>query len=356
MKLTTRYLGLTLKHPFMPGASPLVDCMDTVLRLEDAGAAAIVMHSLFEEQVTRAHHGHEQLLALSPSSAEASSYFPGADGYALGPDRYLEQLRLIKRRVGVPVIGSLNGTTAEGWLAYGRLIERAGADALELNFYHVATDLLEDASSVERRVVDIVAVLKESLAIPIAVKLSPFYSALPHLAAQLDGIGADGLVLFNRFYQPDIDPLTLEAVPQLHLSESSELLLRLRWLAVLYGRLRGSLAVSGGVQEPIDAVKAIMAGAGGVQVVSALLKRGPAYLRQIVTGFERWAEEHEYDSLEQMCGCMSLSRCPDPAAFERGTYLRILQSWHRAPTAPALLPQETRHDHAQEHPRRDRLQ
>ena len=173
------------------------------------------------------------------------------------------------------MIGSLNGTTAEGWLEFARLIERAGADALELNFYHVATDPFEDARSVERRVVDIVAVLKESIAIPIAVKLSPFYSALPHLAAQLDRIGADGLVLFNRFYQPDIDPLTLETVPQLHLSDSSELLLRLRWLAILDGRLRGSLAVSGGVHEPIDAVKAIMAGADGVQIVSALLKRGP---------------------------------------------------------------------------------
>ena len=283
---------------------------------------------------------------MSPASAEASSYFPGGDGYALAPDRYLEQLSLIKRRVGVPVIGSLNGTTAEGWLEFARLIERAGADALELNFYHVATDLLEDAASVQRRVVDIVAVLKESIAIPIAVKLSPFYSSLPHLAAQLDRIGADGLILFNRFYQPDIDPLTLETVPRLHLSDSSELLLRLRWLAILYGRLRGSLAVSGGVHEPIDAVKAIMAGAGGVQIVSALLTRGPAYLRQIVTGFEQWADEHEYESLDQMRGSMSLSHCPDPASFERGNYLRVLQSWHRAPTAPGLFPQETRHDSA----------
>ena len=307
MKLTTRYLGLTLAHPFMPGASPLVDDIDTVMQLEDAGASAIVMHSLFEEQISRERFRREHLLAVSPSSAEASSYVPGADAYSLGPDRYLEQLSLIKRRVSVPVIGSLNGTTAEGWLAYARLIERAGADALELNFYHVATDLLEDGASVERRVVDIVAVLKESIGIPIAVKLSPFYSSLPHLASQLDRIGADGLVLFNRFYQPDIDPLTLKAIPQLHLSDSFELLLRLRWLAILYGRLRVSLAVSGGVHEPIDAVKAIMAGAGGVQIVSALLKRGPAYLRQIVTGFERWADEHEYESLDQMRGCMSLA-------------------------------------------------
>jgi dihydroorotate dehydrogenase (fumarate) len=216
----------------------------------------------------------------------------------------------------------------------------------------VATDLLEDAWSVERRVVDIVAVLKESIAIPIAVKLSPFYSSLPHLAAQLDRIGADGLILFNRFYQPDIDPLTLETVPQLHLSDSSELLLRLRWLAILYGRLRGSLAVSGGVHEPIDAVKAIMAGATGVQVVSALLKRGPAHLRQLVSGFEAWADEHEYESLDQMRGSMSLARCPDPAAFERGNYVRILQSWPRAASVPGLFPQETRRDSAQTDSRR----
>ena len=352
MNLTTRYLGLTLAHPFMPGASPLVDQIDTVLQLEDAGASAIVMHSLFEEQVTQERFGRERLLASSPAAAEATSYLPDGGEYALGPDRYLEQLSLIKRRVSVPVIGSLNGTTAEGWLAYARLIERAGADALELNFYHVATNLLEDAASVERRVVDIVAVLKESLAIPIAVKLSPFYSALPHLAAQLDRIGADGLVLFNRFYQPDIDPLTLETVPQLHLSDSSELLLRLRWLAILYGRLRVSLAVSGGVHEPIDAVKAIMAGADGVQIVSALLQRGPAYLRQIISGFERWADEHEYESLDQMRGSMSLARCPDPASFERGNYVRILQSWQRAPEAPVPFSQGTRHDSAHADSRR----
>ncbi len=351
MKLTTRYLGLTLAHPFMPGASPLVDNIDTVLQLEDAGASAIVMHSLFEEQILGERYDQDRLRAQSPSSAEASSYFPGGDTYALGPDRYLEQLSLIKCRVGVPVIGSLNGTTAEGWLEFARLIERAGADALELNFYHVATDRFEDALSVERRVIDIVAVLKESIAIPLAVKLSPFYSSLPHLVAQLDQIGADGLILFNRFYQPDIDPITLETVPQLHLSDSSELLLRLRWLAILYGRLRGSLAVSGGVHEPIDAVKAIMAGADGVQIVSALLTRGPAYLGQILTGFQQWADEHEYESLDQMRGSMSLARCPDPASFERGNYVRILQSWHPAPIASGLFPRETRHDSAPTDPR-----
>jgi dihydroorotate dehydrogenase (fumarate) len=298
MDLTTRYLGLDLAHPFMPGASPLDD-PDMVLRLEDAGASAIVMHSLFEEEI--------------------------AD-YALATDRYLEQLLRIKRRVRVPVIASLNGTTAAGWLRYATLIQRGGADALELNFYHVATDLLEDAASVERRVVDIVAVLKESIAIPLAVKLSPFYSALPHLAAQLDRIGVDGLVLFNRFYQPDIDPDRREPVPHLRYSDSSELLLRLRWIAILAGRLRASLALTGGVHEPIDAVKAVMAGADAVQLVSALMKRGPRALTTIRDEFARWADDHGFASVRELRGCASLARCSQPAAFERGNYVEVLRS------------------------------
>src|SRR5450759_28762 len=267
MDLTTRYLGLELANPFMPGASPLVDDLDVVLRLEDAGASAIVMHSLFEEQIVSERSG--LVRAYAESSAEAQSYFPAAAEYALGPERYLAHLARIKKRVHVPVIASLNGTTAEGWLEYARLIESAGADALELNFYHVATDLREDGATVERRVMDIVAVLKESVTIPLAVKLSPFYSSLPNLVWQLSRLGAAGVILANRFYQPDIDPETLETVPKLHLSDSSELLLRLRWLAVLFGRTPVSIAASGGVQEPIGAVKASMAGADGVQIVSA---------------------------------------------------------------------------------------
>jgi dihydroorotate dehydrogenase (fumarate) len=302
MDLSTRYLGLDLAHPFMPGASPLDEDLDMVLRLEDAGAAAIVMHSLFEEEiVTR----------------------------GLAPDRYLEQLLRIKRRVHIPVIASLNGTTAEGWLQYARLIERAGADALELNFYHVATDLSEDAAAIERRVVDIVAVLKESIVIPLAVKLSPFYSSLPHLAAQLDRIGADGLVLFNRFYQPDIDPERGETIPHLHYSDSSELLLRLHWIAILSGRVKASLALSGGVHEPIDAVKAVMAGAHGVQLVSALMKGGPGRLTQVRDGFTRWADEHEYESIGEMRGSVSLARCPNRRSFERGNYLHLLRAGQR---------------------------
>jgi dihydroorotate dehydrogenase (fumarate) len=301
MDLATRYLGLDLAHPFMPGASPLTDDLDVVLRLEDAGAAAIVMHSLFEEEVVR---------------------------YDLTPDRYLDQIRQIKRRVAVPVIASLNGTTTDGWLRYASMIERAGADALELNFYFVATDLDETAAAVERRVLDIVAVLKESIVIPLAVKLSPFYSALPHLAAQLDRIGANGLVLFNRFYEPDIDAATLAPVLSLDLSDSSELPLRLRWTAILHRRVRASLAITGGVHEPADAVKAVLAGADVVQSVSALLRSGPEHLRNLRIGFERWAEQHGYASIGDMRGRVSLANCGDPASFVRGNYVRLLQAQH----------------------------
>lgn len=336
MDLSTRYLGLDLAHPFVPGASPLAVDLDMVRRLEDAGAAAIVMHSLFEEQIVQEREGlTHDLGSHANSSAEASSYFPEATDYPLGPDRYLEQLARIKHRVGVPVIASLNGTTPEGWLQYARLLQQAGADALELNFYHVATYLYEDGASVERRVVDIVAALKESIRIPLAVKLSPFYAALPHLAWQLDRLGADGLVLFNRFYQPDIDPETLDTIPKLHLSDSSELLLRLRWTAILSGRIKASLAISGGVHEPLDAVKAIMAGADCVQIVSALLRHGPSALTRVKRGFEEWADLHEYDSVRQMRGSMGLSRCPNPEAFERGNYVKTLHSWHR-PEPPAV--------------------
>jgi len=300
MDLRTRYLGLMLANPFMPGASPL-DEPEMALRLEDAGAAAIVMHSLFEEEIAE---------------------------YGPATERYLRQLQRIKRRADVPVIASLNGTTAAGWLNYAMHIQRGGADALELNFYHVATDPTEDAAAVERRVLDIVAVLKESSTIPLAVKLSPFYSALPHLATQLDRIGVDGLVLFNRFYQPDIDPERRVPLPRLQYSDSSELLLRLRWIAILSGRVRASLAVTGGVHEPLDAVKAVMAGANGVQLVSALMIGGPRVLTTIRDGFARWGDEHGVASIDELRGCASLARCAHPDAFERGNYVRLLRAAH----------------------------
>jgi dihydroorotate dehydrogenase (fumarate) len=329
MDLSTTYLGLKLPHPLMPGASPLVDDLDVVRRLEDAGAAALVMHSLFEEQIVIDQVASVRHLdAHGDSFAEALSYFPRPDEFRLGPDEYLEQIRKIKASVDLPVIGSLNGTSPGGWLRYARLITEAGADALELNVYFLATDDREDSIQVETRVVDIVGAVKETVKVPVAVKLSPFYSSLPSLAAKLEAAGADGLVLFNRFYQPDIDVELLETSRTLHLSDSSELLLRLRWLGILSGRTRGSLAVSGGVHNALDAVKAVMAGAHAVQMVSALLQRGPQHLRQILQDLSIWLSEHDYESLAEMHGSMSLKRCPDPEAYERANYMHILQGWH----------------------------
>ncbi len=328
MDLSTRYLGFDLPHPLMPGASPLVDNLDGVRRLEDAGAAAIVLHSLFEEQIRQDRRNAERAMETGADSfAEALTYFPGLDHFALGPEAYLEQVRKIKAAVKVPVIASLNGVSAEGWADYARLIEQAGADALELNVYFLATRFDESAEIIEDRVVAIARQVKQSVGIPVALKLSPFFSALSGLVRRLETTGIDGLVLFNRFYQPDIDIEALEVRAQIELSTSSELLLRLRWLAILSGQVRPSLACSGGVHTVADAVKAIMAGANAVQVVSLLLKQGPGALTQLRDGLSRWLEDHEYESLAQMQGSMNLSRCPNPAAFERGNYMAVLQSW-----------------------------
>jgi dihydroorotate dehydrogenase (fumarate) len=334
MDLATRYLGFELPHPLMPGASPMVDDLDLVRRLEDAGAAAIVMHSLFEEQIV---HQQEASVAFTDvpaqSFAEALSYLPEPVEYNLGPDEYLEQIHRIKAAVDVPLIASLNGTTDGAWLQYGALIEEAGADALEMNVYQVATSLDLPAQALEHRIVDIAGRMKRELSIPIALKLSPFFTALGHLASRLDAAGADALVLFNRFYQADIDIEELEVERSLRLSDSSELLVRLRWLAILSGRVRPDLAVTGGVHAVEDVVKSVMCGAHAVQLVSSLLRHGPERLGELRVELCRWLEEHEYDSLGQMRGSMALARCPDPAAFERADYIGVLQSWRR-PTSP----------------------
>jgi len=328
MDLSTTYLGLKLPHPVMPGASPMVDHLDLVKRLEDAGAAAITMHSLFEEQITREQQGmvyHMEL--LDHGNAEALSYFPQAGEFRLGPYQYLEQVRLVKQTVALPVIASLNGTTSEGWLEYAKLIEQAGANALELNVYHVAADPGESGDAVEQRVIDIVREVKASVTVPVAVKLSPFYSSVAHLAARLDAAGVDGLVLFNRFYQPDIDLQDLAITSQLSLSRSQDLLLRLRWIAILYGRLKATMAVTGGVHTAADALKSVMAGASAVQTVSSLLLNGPEHIKVIVDGMRAWLEEHEYESLAQAKGSMSLERSPSPAAFERANYMKVLAAY-----------------------------
>jgi dihydroorotate dehydrogenase (fumarate) len=312
----------------VPGASPLADNLDGVRRLEDAGAAAIVLRSLFEEQITREQTADDVFLnSYDESSAEASSYFPSPHAFALGPFQYLEHLRQTKEAVRVPVIASLNGSTPGGWLEYARLMAQAGADALELNLYRISTDSATSSEQIERQAIETVHEVKKAVTIPVAVKLSPFYTALAHLAQGLDRAGADGLVLFNRFYQPDIDVEELTATRTLRLSDSSELLLRLHWMAILSGRVRASLAVSGGVHTALDVVKATMAGAHVTQMVSALLLHGPARLSIVRNDLVAWLEKHEWSSLAEMRGNMNLSRVPDADAYERANYMLMLQSW-----------------------------
>jgi dihydroorotate dehydrogenase (fumarate) len=328
MDLSTTYMGLQLKSPLIPGASPMVDDLDLVRRLEDAGAAAIVMHSLFEEQISGERFAtiyHMELYA--DSYAEAQSYFPSSGEYPLGPEQYLDHIRRIKQSVSIPVIGSLNGATPGGWIEYARLIEQAGADALELNTYYVATDPQETGFAVEQRILEVVRGVTESVSIPVAVKVSPFFSSFANFAARLDEAQVDAIVLFNRFYQPDVDIETLEVKPRLQLSDSSELLLRLRWLAILARQISANLCVTGGVHSAVDGIKSIMVGADAVQIVSALLRHGPEYLSTIEQGMRQWMEENGYASVRQMRGSMSLSTCPDPQAFERANYVRTLHSF-----------------------------
>lgn len=327
MDLRTRCLGLTLPHPFVCGASPLSADLDMALRIEDAGAAAIVMHSLFEEQILKDARRRPHLQGDVRTGQEPRPTGPHLGAYPLAPGAYLEHLLRLKQRLRIPVIASLNGTGPDGWLQYARALERAGADALELNFYHVATDPAEDGRAVEQRVLDVVAVVKESISIPLAVKLSPFYSSLPNMAARLDRLGTDGLVLFNRFYQPDIDPETRGTSVDLHLSGSTDLLLRLHAVASLSGRVRMSLAISGGIHEPIDAVKGVMAGAHVVQVVSAVLRHGPSHLAHLRKQFEAWGDAHEFESIAQLQGVASLARRDHAAEWERSDYVSMLQSW-----------------------------
>jgi dihydroorotate dehydrogenase (fumarate) len=328
MDLSTEYLGLKLAHPFMPGASPMSEHLDHVRRLEDAGAPAITMHSLFEEQIVMEELATRAAIDRPADSfAEALSYFPTPSEFRLGPDEYLEQVRRIKAAVKVPVIASLNGTTTGGWLRYARLIADAGADALELNAYVVATDPARTGAHVEERTLEMVHSVRQAISIPIAVKLSPFYASVPNIVARLAEAGASGVVIFNRFYRPDIDIEALEVRRSLELSTSSELRLRLRFLAILSGRVPGSLAVTGVVHTAADAIAAIMTGAHGVQMVSALLKNGPEHLKRVRGEVEAWVEAHEYTSLDQMRGSLNLARSGDPAAFERANYMHILSGW-----------------------------
>ncbi len=327
MDLSTTYLGFELKNPIVVGACPLGTNLDTIRHLEDAGASAIVLPSLFEEEIQAAVHSHLEMEAVGAGFAEASSYLPDPEGYHVGPDRYLEHLQAAKAATSIPVIGSLNGSTAGGWTDYATKIQEAGADAIELNVYYLPTDLDETGEQVEQRTIDIVEAVKQNVSIPVAVKLSTFFSSIPNLAKKLEQKGADGVVIFNRFYQPDIDIEELDVVPNLRLSTADELRLRLRWLAILSGQVNLSLSATGGAHTAVDVIKAVMTGADTVQLVSALLIHGPEHITRVLEAIEFWMQEHDYQSLKQMHGSMNLQRTPNPKAFSRANYMRMLDSW-----------------------------
>lgn len=328
MNLSTKYLGLDLKSPLMPGASPLVNRLDTIRRLEDAGAAAIVLHSLFAEQIEgNSIAVSRHIERWQDNFAEATSFFPQGQDYLLGPDEYLGRITAIKAATSLPVIASLNGTHLGSWTDYARLMEKAGADALELNTYFLATRREESGADVEARVLDIARAVRASVRIPIAVKLSPFFTSVVHLTGRLEEAGIDGVVLFNRIFQPEIDIETFDVVPKLGLSSPEDLRLRLRALALLRDQVKLSLGCSGGVHSAAEVVKALLAGADAVQVVAALLRDGPDTLGNILTELRLWMEKFEYSSVAEMRGALSLRNCPDPEAYERGNYLRSLQLW-----------------------------
>lgn len=333
MDMTSHYLGFKLPHPFVVGACPLTNDVDLCKQLEDHGSAMITLTSLFEEEMKLdSLAATEGIDGPKEQFAEALSYLPEPESWTVGADTYLKRLAQIKQAVSVPVVASLNGTTLGGWLDMAEQMQQAGADALELNLYAVATDFERSGESIESESVAMVKTLKEKLSIPLTVKLSPFYTSLPYFAKRLDDAGVDGLVLFNRFYQPDINIEELELERTLHLSTSDELLPRLRWLAILKDRVDCSLALTGGLHWPVDALKAVMCGADICQVVSAVLVNGPKYIGKLIEATSQWLEEHEYESLEQARGSMSVERNASHEAYERANYLHLLRSWENSLT------------------------
>jgi dihydroorotate dehydrogenase (fumarate) len=326
--LSTSYLGLALRSPLVVSASPLCEDIGNIRRMEDAGAAAVVLHSLFEEQIAlESHHLDRYLSHGTESFAESLTYLPDMVSYNLGPDGYLEHIRQAKAAVDIPVIGSLNGVSTGGWISYAQKIQEAGADALELNIYYIPTDPEMAGSQVEQRYVELARHVKAAVSIPVAVKLGHAFSAMANVARQLDQAGVGALVLFNRFYQPDFELESLEVVPNLTLSSPYELLLRLHWVAILYGHVRADLAVTGGVHTAQDVLKAMMAGARVAMMTSALLKHGIEILKVVHANLSAWMEAHEYASIRQMQGSMSYRSVADPAAFERANYMRVLSSY-----------------------------
>lgn len=326
--LSTTYLGLTLKNPLVVSPSPLCEKIDNIRQMEDAGASAVVLPSLFEEQITlESHHLDRYLSHGTESFAESLTYFPDMIDYNLGPDGYLELIRRAKFVLDIPIIGSLNGVSTGGWITYAKKIEEAGADALELNTYYIPTDPELTGAQVEQMYLDLVRDVKASVRIPVAIKLSPNFSAIPNMARRLDQAGANALVMFNRFYQADFDLENLEVVPSLILSGSYELLVRLTWVAVVYGHVRADLAITGGVHTALDVLKAMMVGARVAMMTSALLTHGIGHLNTVRADLLTWMEQHEYESIRQMQGSMSHRSVANPAAFERANYMKVLSSY-----------------------------
>ncbi|MBI5648247.1 MAG: dihydroorotate dehydrogenase-like protein [Ignavibacteriae bacterium] len=328
MDLTTTYMGMTLKNPLVPSASPLSKDIGHIKALEDAGASAIVMYSLFEEQITHEQIALDHFLTHGAESyQEATSYFPPQSDFNLGPDEYLEHIHVAKAATDIPIIGSLNGVSPGGWIDYAKKIEQAGADGLEVNVYYIPTDPRFNGAEIEKIYLEDLKLIKSSIKIPVAMKLSPYFSSMSHMAKQLDEAGADALVLFNRFYQPDFDLDALEVVPSLNLSVSSEGRLPLRWIAILYGHIKASMAATTGVHTHIDALKMLMAGADVTMMCSALLQNGIPRLSQVLADLKQWMIDHEYESIAQMKGSMSQRAVAEPAAFERANYMKALNSW-----------------------------
>lgn len=337
MDLTTTYMGMKLAHPIVPSASPLSRTVDDIRRLEDAGAPAIVMHSLFEEQLEGESHILDHYMDFGAESfSEALSYFPEMDDYGTGPGQYLNLIRQAKEAVNIPIIGSLNGVSPGGWTQYAKSIQEAGVDALELNIYYIATDPLMDSTAVEQMYLDVLSSVKKEVSVPVAVKVGPYFSAFANMATRLRHSGADALVLFNRFYQPDLDLANLAVTPNLTLSSAYELRLPLRWVAILYGRVPVDFAITSGVHGRDDVLKGLMAGAKVTMMASELLRNGVKRIGEIRDELLQWLEEHEYESVAQMQGSMSQKNVAEPDVFERANYMRVLDSWRHDPTGVLL--------------------
>ncbi len=328
MNLKTKYMGLELKNPLVASAGPLSDSVENIKKLADAGVSAVVMFSLFEEQLkAEASALDAQLAAGTESFAEATSYFPHAEDYKVGPEQYLELLNKASKSVEIPIIGSLNGISSAGWIEYARKMQDAGAQGIELNIYYMPTDPKLSASAIEKQYIAVVAAVKAAVTIPVAVKLSPYFTSLSNVARKLKRAGADALVLFNRFYQPDFDLNELAVAPTLELSHANEIRLPLRWIAILRSQMKMSLAATTGVQTSAEVAKFLLAGADVVMTTSALLHHGPAHATKLLAGLEEWMKAKEYSSVKQMKGAMSLKSVADPTAFERGNYIKIIEKY-----------------------------